>query len=180
MDDKYMASCRASKNSKSVIQPWQNFTTNNINILISLSKQQRMHHPVVNLYSLVFTFGLFIQSSAHIRISHSICTAMKHNKWKFHLTQFLTQVISNPQKLNNSTQSWFPLISQRIHCCNNFLFRNFHRLVQDIWGRYNRQGGKESGKKCEDLRNWPSGSDIVWDFTHGCHQNSALKWIRVW
>lgn len=153
----------------SIIQPRQYIPLNNLNILISFSKQQRMHHTIINLQSLVFTLGLLIQFSAHIWISHSICTTMNDNEWNTHITQTLTHIICNSQKLRHSTQSWFPIIPLRVHTRNDFLLRNLHRLVQKISCWNNRQSGCEFGEKSENFRNRPSGFDFIRDFTHGCH-----------
>lgn len=55
----------------------------------------------------------------------------------------------------------------------------FHGLVQEIRGRNNRQSGEKSRQKSKNLRNRPSGSDLVGDFAHGCDQYRAVEPFRI-
>ncbi|PIN19744.1 hypothetical protein CDL12_07568 [Handroanthus impetiginosus] len=84
--------------STSIIQPFQDITTNNCNIFISFPEQQRMHHTIINLDTLVLTFSQFIQFSTHIWISNNICTPMNHNERNLYIPQFTTNIICYPQE----------------------------------------------------------------------------------
>ncbi|KAJ0438671.1 hypothetical protein HanHA300_Chr16g0616701 [Helianthus annuus] len=120
-----------------MIQPLENITTNNFNILIRLTKQQRMPHPLVNLQTLIHTLSLVKQLLTHIRIRNRIRITMQHNKRYLHLTQPPTQILSHSQQLHNRPQPRLPRIPHRIHPPNYSLLRHLHRLINKIFRRYN-------------------------------------------
>lgn len=174
-----MSFSSSSSGMASMIQPRKNISTNNINILISLPKQQGMHHPFINLDRLILTLGLFIQCSAHIRISHNICASMQHNERKTHIAQSLTHVLRHFEQLHYRPQSRLSSVPHRIHIRYDLLLLHLHRLVHEVRGGHNGQAGKESGHERQNLRNWPPGFHLIRNFTHGCHQNRTLKSFRL-
>ena len=135
-----------------MVQPRQDMPPDDGDVLVRLPEQQRVQHPVVDLYSLVFAGGHLVQCATHARIRDHVSTAVENDEGNIHLGEFRVDAIRHAEELHHGAQPRLPLVPQRVAPRHGSLLRHLDGSVDEVRGRHDGPCGGESGGQGEDLR----------------------------